>query len=86
MINELRQLETLGYVRAVNHQTLPLIVWNYTPVVQFEKKWSEYPLLRSCRGLVTDLEGNIAGRVLINTSTGKSIIFQNFLILRVRLK
>lgn len=62
MINELRQLETLGYVRAVNHQTLPLIVWNYTPVVQFEKKWSEYPLLRSCRGLVTDLEGNIAGR------------------------
>jgi len=62
MINELRQLETLGYVRAVSHQTLPLIVWNYTQTVQFENKWSEYPLLRSCRGLVTDLEGNIVGR------------------------
>ena len=62
MINLLRQLETLGYVRAVNHQTLPLIVWNYTPVVQFDKLFGEYPLLRSCRGLVTDLEGNIVGR------------------------
>lgn len=65
MINELRQLETLGYVRAVNHQTLPLIVWNYTPVVQFSKLFGDYPLLRSCRGLVTDLEGNIVSHPLL---------------------
>lgn len=55
----LRNLENLGYVRSVKHNTLPLIVWNYTPACQFEKKWADYPLLRQCRGLVTDLEGNV---------------------------
>ena len=61
----LQNLENLGYVRSVKHNTLPLIVWNYTPACQFEKKWADYPLLRQCRGLVTDLEGNIVSHPLL---------------------
>lgn len=41
---------------------MPLLVWNYTPIVQFGKSWGDYPLLRQCRGLVTDLVGNIVLR------------------------
>lgn len=61
MIDELRNLENLGYVRVVEHKVLPLLVWNYTPVVQFDKLFGEYPLLRKCRGLITDFSGNIVG-------------------------
>lgn len=59
MINELNELQKLGYVRAYAHKDLPLVGWNYTPIVQYEKTWGEYPLLRLCRGLVTDTDGNI---------------------------
>jgi RNA ligase len=62
MITLLRQLESEGWVRGAEHPILPLIVWNYTPSTQFEKKWGDYPILRSCRGLITDLNGNIVGR------------------------
>jgi RNA ligase len=62
MIAELRHLESEGLVRCVTHNELPLLVWNYTPIVQFGKSWGDYPLLRQCRGLITDLNGNIVGR------------------------
>jgi RNA ligase len=62
MINLLRELQSEGWVRGVEHSTLPLIVWNYSPATQFEKKWGDYPILRSCRGLVTDLEGNVISK------------------------
>jgi RNA ligase len=39
------------------HPTLPLIIWNYSEVVQYESKWDEITL--QCRGLITDDKGNI---------------------------
>ena len=59
MIDELRKLEEMGYVRSVAHRDLPLLVWNYTPVVQYQNAFGDYPLLRKCRGLITDLDGNV---------------------------
>ena len=59
MINLLRQLESDHYVRSSPHRDLPLLVWNYTPKTQYENKFGEFPILRRCRGLITDLEGNI---------------------------
>ncbi len=62
MIEKLRELEELGLVRCFKHNTLPLLGWNYTQTVQFEKSWGEHPILRQCRGLITDTEGNIIAR------------------------
>jgi RNA ligase len=62
MLQELQNLEELGYVRSVQHRELPLLVWNYSPKTQFEQAFGEYPVLRLCRGLITDLEGNIQAR------------------------
>lgn len=59
------QLEYLlenGYVRGVRHRELPLTVYNYTSIVQFEKVFGDYPLLLQCRGLVLDDDFNIVGR------------------------
>jgi len=42
------------------HPTADLYVWNYTPVVQFGKNWDE--VTTTCRGLITDFEGNIVAR------------------------
>lgn len=62
MLAALHELEKLGYVRVVHHHTLPLAVYNYTPVVQFDNLWGQYPLLLMCRGLVVDDDGQIQGR------------------------
>jgi RNA ligase len=59
MINELRKLEEMGYVRSSAHLDLPLLVWNYTPAAQYQNVFGDYPLLRKCRGLITDLDGNV---------------------------
>ena len=59
-------LETLnryhedGLLYKQTHPTLPLTIWNYSESVQYEKKWDEITL--SCRGLVTDNEGNVVAR------------------------
>ena len=39
------------------HPTLPLVIWNYTERVQYERLWDEITLM--CRGLITDDKGNI---------------------------
>lgn len=62
MIEDLRMLEAKGYLRCQTHPLLPLYVWNYTEVVQFDKLWNEHPLLVDCRGLVTDEFGNVVSR------------------------
>ena len=59
MISELRKLEEMGYVRAVSHRDLPLLVWNYTPKCQYDSAFGDYPILFRCRGLITDLDGNV---------------------------
>ena len=42
------------------HDSLPLLIWNYTPQCQFSQKWDEVTMM--CRGLITDREGNIIAR------------------------
>ena len=42
------------------HPELPLIIWNYSPSVQYEKKWDDITL--KCRGLITDFEGNVIAK------------------------
>ena len=39
---------------------MDLLIWNYTPRVQFGKHWTEETLM--ARGLITDLEGNVVAR------------------------
>ena len=62
MIEELKELVKLGYVRCQRHNSLPLTVYNYTQKTQYESALDTYPILYSCRGLVLDDDGNIAGR------------------------
>jgi RNA ligase len=59
MIKKLNDLYELGLLQKQTHPTFPLIIWNYTPKVQFEKLWNTNELLIKCRGLVTDFNGNI---------------------------
>jgi RNA ligase len=49
-----------GWLLSQNHPTLPLIIWNYSQTTQYENYWDEITL--SCRGLVTDNEGNIVAK------------------------
>ena len=59
-------LETLhrykdeGWLMNQVHPELPLTIWNYTQQTQYEGFWNDITL--SCRGLVTDDEGNIVAR------------------------
>jgi RNA ligase len=46
-----------GLIYKQKHPTLPLIIWNYTQRVQYEKLWDDITLM--CRGLITDDNGNI---------------------------
>lgn len=39
------------------HPTLPLVIWNYSERVQYERLWDNITLM--CRGLITDDKGNI---------------------------
>ena len=60
MIEELNKLYDEGLLHKQFHPTYPLIIWNYSPRVQYEKLWT--PLLMRCRGLVTDFDGKIIAR------------------------
>jgi RNA ligase len=59
-IETLYRYESEGLLYKSVHPTLPLIIWNYTPKVQYELLWDDVTL--SCRGLITDINGNIVGR------------------------
>lgn len=59
-ISKLNQYKEDGWLMNQIHPTLPLIIWNYTPKTQYEQFWDEITLI--CRGLVTDLDGNIVSR------------------------
>ena len=59
MLEELRKLESEGYLRSVRHRELPLSVFNYTPKTQYERAFGDYPILRLCRGIVLDDEGKV---------------------------
>jgi len=58
--SQLRQLEEKKIISIQRHPTLPLLIHNYTPMCQFQKAWDDLSL--QCRGLITDLEGNVVAR------------------------
>jgi RNA ligase len=60
MIEELNKLYDEGLLHKQFHPTHPLIIWNYSARVQYEKIWT--PTLIMCRGLVTDFKGIIIAR------------------------
>ena len=57
MLEKLNQYYEDGLLYKQVHPTLPLTIWNYTPKTQYESLWDNVTL--SCRGLVTDNDGNI---------------------------
>lgn len=56
------RLENLGYINGNRYPDTGLIIWNYTPLCQYDAHWNETTLL--CRGLVTDYDMNIVARGL----------------------
>lgn len=56
-LEELKQLVADGYVRVSKHPTIPLYIYNYTSLTEFEENWTD--ITRKCRGLVLDENGNI---------------------------
>jgi len=64
MLEELKELVKMGYVRCQRHDSLPLTVYNYTEKAQHDSAWNQYPVLKNCRGLVLDDDGNIVSNCL----------------------
>ncbi len=60
MINDLNNLYSQGLVTKQFHPKHPLIIWNYSRVAQYNNLWT--PLLITCRGLITDFDGNIVAK------------------------
>lgn len=51
-----------GYVTTQKHPYLPLFIYNYTRLCQFEKMWN--PATLSARGLILDTHGNFVAKGL----------------------
>lgn len=49
-----------GYIKSKKHPKLDLLIWNYTQKTQFDQMWLPETLI--CRGLITDLKGNVVER------------------------
>ena len=48
------------YISIREHNSADLLILNYTSLTQIERNWNELTLM--CRGLITDLDGNILWR------------------------
>lgn len=59
-LKPLRDLQEQGILSIQQHPTLPLLIHNYTQRCQWERLWNEHTL--QCRGLITDLDGNVVSR------------------------
>lgn len=59
-INTLNRYKEDGLLINQSHPTLPLIIWNYTVRTQYEGLWDKITV--NCRGLVTDLDGNVVSK------------------------
>ncbi len=62
-VNELPNLDELisnGYITKRKHPAAKLFIYNYTARAQYSDDWNEATL--TCRGLITDGEGNIVSR------------------------
>lgn len=49
-----------GYIKYQKHPKADLLIWNYTQKTQYDQMWVPETLL--CRGIITDLDGNIIER------------------------
>lgn len=59
-LDSFKKLALDKYINIKQHPTKDLLILNYTPKCQYESNWTEETLM--CRGLITDLEGNIKAR------------------------
>lgn len=59
-IDELEAAVASGDVTKRPHPTAPYFIYNYSPEVQFSKKWND--VTRACRGLILDEDYNIMAR------------------------
>lgn len=59
-LQEIQALVDKRLVSTQKHPKLPLLIHNYTQSCQFERAWDD--LTVQCRGLITDLEGNVVAR------------------------
>jgi hypothetical protein len=57
MLKKLEKYHSDGLLHKQTHPTHDLIIWNYSPRVQYEKLWDDVTL--QCRGLITDTKGNV---------------------------
>lgn len=79
MIHKLNDYKDRGLLYSQTHPTLPLIIWNYTDMVQYEGLWDDVTMM--CRGLVTDEKGNIVARPFkkfFNLSEGRTKITDEY--------
>lgn len=59
-IDILNRYKEAGLLYNQEHPNLPLLIWNYSQKVQYEGLWDDIAM--NCRGLVTDLNGNVVSR------------------------
>ena len=59
-LTEHRKLQDEGLISIQQHPTLPLLIHNYTQRCQWDRAWT--PTTLQCRGLITDLSGNVICR------------------------
>ena len=57
---ELREAINKGWIYENKHPSANLWIYNYTPIVQYEKIWND--ITKKCRGLILDADGNIVSR------------------------
>jgi RNA ligase len=59
-INILNDYVDKGLVVKNDHPTLPLSIYNYSRITQYEGKWDN--ITKSCRGLILDRDGNVVAK------------------------
>ncbi len=59
-LEQIAALVAEGLLSTRPHQSGKLLIHNYTPQCQFARAWN--PITLMCRGLVTDLDGNVIAR------------------------
>lgn len=57
MITQLQKYHEDGLLLKQTHPTKNLLIWNYSPKVQYESLWDDITM--RCRGLITDDQGNV---------------------------
>jgi RNA ligase len=60
MIEVLNRYHEQKLLSKQSHPYLPLIIWNYSPKVQYENLWDEVTL--QCRALITNTDGKIIAK------------------------